>query len=88
MKDHIPKFSFNHSQDASEVLYFILEELCGLSISASNLFMISVRTEVSCDLCYTWSDSVEKVNYLDVPVRSTISEALCEKLKSKIISRY
>ena len=51
---HAP-FNFNSQQDAAEVLQFVIHELKGTSVAASDLISNTIRINVSCNQCFCFS---------------------------------
>ena len=46
-----PAFDLSSQPDAAEILSYILEELCGKSIHASESIIIHIRQMISCTAC-------------------------------------
>ena len=49
------QFNFNSQQDAAEVLQFVIDELKGTSVAASDLISNTIRINVSCNQCLCFS---------------------------------
>ena len=51
-ESHNAPFNFNSQQDAVEVLQFVIDELKGTSVAASDLISDTIRISVSCNQCF------------------------------------
>ena len=60
---HTP-FNFNPQQDAAEVLQFVIDELKGTSVAASDLISNTSRINVSCNQRFYFSAKEEKLDIL------------------------
>ena len=56
-KDRNPAFDISSQQDAAEILSYILEELCGESIHASESIRSHVRQTISCTACQQYTST-------------------------------
>ena len=52
-----PAFDGFTQQDAAEILSYILEELCGESINASESIRIHIRQNISCTACQQYTST-------------------------------
>ena len=60
---HVP-FNFNSQQDAAEVLQFVIDELKGTSVAASDSISDTIRINISCNQCFCFSAKEEKLDIL------------------------
>ena len=70
-----PAFNLFSQQDAAEILSYILEELYGESIHASESIRIRVRQIISCTMCQQYP-STEDSSILQLPVSESIQSSL------------
>ena len=61
-------FNFNSQQDAAGVLHFVIDELKGTSVAASDLISNAIRINVSCNQCFCFSPEEEKLIMLTIPL--------------------
>ena len=80
---HAP-FNFNSQQDAAPVLQFVIDELRGTSVAASDLISSTIRINISCNQCFCFSAIEEKLEILTVPLSPNINSSLSKFLKSEI----
>ena len=52
-----PAFDVFIQQDAAEILSYILEELCGESVNASESIRIHIRQTISCTACQQYTST-------------------------------
>ena len=81
---HVP-FNFNSQQDAAEVLQFVIDELKGTSVAASDLISNTIRINISCNQCFCFSAKEEKRDILTIPFSPTINSSLSKFLKPEIL---
>ena len=89
---HAP-FNFNSQQDAAEVLQFVIDDLKGTSVAASDLTsnaasdLISntIRINVSCNQCFCFSAKEEKLDILTIPLSPNINSSFSKCLKAEIL---
>ena len=81
---HAP-FNFNSQQDAAEVLQFVIDELKGTSVAASDLISNTIRISISCNQCFCFSAKHEKLDILTIPLSPNINSSLSEFLKPEIL---
>ena len=77
-------FNFNSQQDAAEVLQFVVDELKGTSVAASDLFQIP-SNNISCNQCFCFSAKEEKLDTLTIPLSPNINSCLSKFLKPEIL---
>ena len=80
---HAP-FNFNSQQDAAEVLQFVIDELKGTSVVASDLIS-NIRINISCNQCFCFSAKEEKLDILTIPLSPNINSSLSKFLKPEIL---
>ena len=78
-------FNFNSQQDAAEVLQFVIDELKGTSVAASDLISNTIRINISCNQCFCFSAKEEKLDILTIPLSPNINSSLSKFLKSEIL---
>ena len=71
---HVP-FNFNSQQDAAEVLQFVIDELKGTSVAASDLISNTIRINISCNQCFCFSAKEEKLDILTIPLSPNINSS-------------
>ena len=81
---HVP-FNFNPQQDAAEVLQFVIDELKGTSVAASDLISNTMRINISCNQCFCFSAKEEKRDILTIPLSPNINSSLSKFLKPEIL---
>ena len=81
---HVP-FNFNSQQDAAEVLQFVIDELKGTSVVASDLISNTIRINISCNQCSCFSAKEEKLDILSIPLSPNINSSFSKFLKPKIL---
>ena len=81
---HAP-FNFNFQQDAAEVLQFVIDELKGTSVVASDLISNTIRINISCNQCFCFSAKEEKLDILTIPLSPNINSSLSKFLKPEIL---
>ena len=81
---HAP-YNFNYQQDAAEVLQFVIVELKGTSVAASDLISNSIRINIFCNQCFCFSAKEEKLNILTIPLPPNINSSLSKFLKLEIL---
>ena len=81
---HVP-FNFNSQQDAAEVLQFVIDELKGTSVAASDLISNTFRINISCNQCFCFSAKEEKLDILTIPLSPNINSSLSKFLKPEIL---
>ena len=81
---HVP-FNFNSQQDAAEVRQFVIEELKGTSVVASDLISNTIRINISCNQCFCFSAKEEKLDMLTIPLSPNINSSLSKFLKPEIL---
>ena len=81
---HAP-FNFNSQQDAAEVLQFVIDELKGTSVVASELISNTIRINISCNQCFCFSAKEEKLDILTIPLSPNINSSLSKFLKPEIL---
>ena len=72
---HAP-FNFNSQQDAAEVPQFVIDELKGTSMAASDLISNTTRINISCNQCFCFSAKEEKLDILTIPLSPNINSSL------------
>ena len=83
-QSHAP-FNFNSQQDAAEVLQFVIDELKGTSVVASDLISSAIRINISCNQCFCFSAKEEKLDILTIPLSPNINSSLSKFLKPEIL---
>ena len=78
-------FNFNSQQDAPEVLQFVIDELKGTSVAASDLISNTIRINISCNQCFCFSAKEEKLDIPTIPLSQNINSSLSKFLKSQIL---
>ena len=78
-------FNFNSQQDAAEVLQFVIDELKGTSVAASDLISNTIRINVSCNQCFCFSAKEEKLDILTIPLSPNIGSSFSKFLKPEIL---
>ena len=78
------QFNFNSQQDAAEVLQFVIDELKGTSVAASDLISNTIRINVSCNQCFCFSAKEEKLDILTIPLSPNINSSFSKFLKPEI----
>ena len=78
-------FNFNSQQDAAEVLQFVIDELKGTSVVASDLISNTIRINISCNQCFCFSAKEEKLDILTIPLSPNINSSLSKFLKPEIL---
>ena len=73
-------------QDAAEFLSYILEELCGESIHASESIRIHIRQTISSTACQQYTSTEDSPSILQLPVSESIQKSLNSYLKSNFLS--
>ena len=73
---HVP-YNFNSQQDAAEVLRFVIDELKGTSVAASDLISNTIRINISCNQCFCFCAKEEKLDILTTPLSPNIKTLLC-----------
>ena len=81
---HAP-FNFNSLQDAAEVLQFVIDEMNGSSVAASDLISNTIRISISCNQCFCFSAKEEKLDILTIPLSLNINSSLSKFLKPEIL---
>ena len=81
---HVP-FNFNSQQDAAEVLQFVIDELKGTSVAASDLISNTIRINISCNQCFCFSAKEEKLDILTIPLSPNINSSFSKFLKPEIL---
>ena len=69
------QFNFNSQQDAAEVLQFVIDELKGTSVAASDLISNTIRINVSCNQCFCFSAKEEKLDILTIPLSPIVNSS-------------
>ena len=78
-------FHFNSQQDAAEVLQFVIDELKGTSVVASDWISNTIRINVSCNQCFCFSTKEEKLDILTIPLSPNINSSFSKFLKPEIL---
>ena len=78
-------FNFNSQQDAAEVPQFVIDELKGTSVAASDLISKIIRINISCNQCFCFSAKEEKLEILTIPLSPNINSSLSKSLKPEIL---
>ena len=73
-------FNLFYQQDAAEILSYILEELCGESIYASESIRIHIRQTISCTACQQYTSAEDSS-----PVSGSIQNSLNSYLESNFL---
>ena len=81
---HAP-LNFNSQQDAAEVLQFVIDEMKGTSVAASDLISNTIRINVSCNQCFCFSAIEEKLDILTIPLSPNIHSFFSKFLKPEIL---
>ena len=81
---HAP-LNFNSQQDAAEVLQFVIDELKGTSVAASDLISNTIRISISCNRYFCFSAKEEKLDILTIPLSPNINSSLSKFLKPEIL---
>ena len=81
---HAP-FNFNSQQDAAEVLQFVIDELKGTSVAASDLISNTIRINVSCNQCFCFSVKEEKLDILTIPQSPNMNSFFYRFLEPEIL---
>ena len=69
-------FNVHSQQDAAEVLQFVIDELKGTSVAASDLISNTIRINISCNQCFCFSAKEEKLDILTIPLSPNINSSL------------
>ena len=80
------RFNCNSQQDVPEVLRVILDELKGTSTLAADIFCTTIRTTVTCDVCFTSSVTEDKREMLILPPKKHISSSIEQLLQAESLS--
>ena len=80
-------FNFNSQQDAAEVPQFVIDELKGTSVAASDLISKIIRINISCNQCFCFSAKEEKLEILTIPLSPNINSSLSKPLKPEILNQ-
>ena len=75
----------NRSNDAPEVLGYILNNISTTRATTGNLFTTSVSIERTCDSCQNSSISEDSQPILRVPIRSTVGASLREIFRTSML---
>ena len=78
-------FNLNSQQDAAEVLQFVIDELKGTSVVASDFISNTIRINISCNQCFCFSAKEEKFDILTIPLSPNINSSLSKFLKPEIL---
>ena len=81
---HVP-FNFNSQQDAAGILQFVIDELKGTSVAASDFISNTIRINISCNQCFCFSAKEEKLDILTIPLHPNIISSLSNFLKPGIL---
>ena len=81
---HAP-FNFNSQQDAAEVLQFVIDDLKGTSVAASDLISNTIGINVSCNQCFCFSVKEEKIDILTISLSPNINSSFFKFLKPEIL---
>ena len=79
-------FDFNTQQDVAEILQIVLDELKGISSTASHLICNTQITTFSCNTCFCSSVSDENLDVVTLPVSAGIQTSMSLVLKPEILS--
>ena len=80
---HVP-FNFKSSEDAAEVLQFVIDELKGTSVATSALVSNTIRINVLRNQCFCFSAKEEKIGILTIPLSPNIN-SFSKFLKPEIL---
>ena len=79
-------FNLNSQIDAAEVLEFVIDELMGTSLAASDLISNTIRINVSRNQCFCLSANKEKkLDILTIPLFPNINFSLSRFLRPEIL---
>ena len=81
-----PAFHLFSQQDAAEFLPYILKELCGESIHASESIRIHIIHIISSTACHQYTSTEDSPSILQLPVSELIQKSLNSYLKSNFLS--
>ena len=81
---HAP-FSVNSQQDTAEALQFVIDDLKGTSVAASDLISNTIRIKVSCNQCFCFSAKEERLDILTIPLSPNINSSFSKFLKPEIL---
>ena len=79
-------FDLFSQQDAAEILSYILEELCGESIHASESIRIHIRQSISCTACQQYTATKDSSSILQLPVSELTQRYLNSYFDSNFLS--
>ena len=71
-----PAFNLFSQQNAAEILSYILEELCGESIHASEDIRIHIRQTISCTTCQQYTSTEDSSSIFQLPVSESMQSSL------------
>ena len=81
-----PAFELFSKQDAAEILSYILQELCGESIHASESIRIHIRQIISCTACLQYTSTKDSSSVHQLPVSESIQKSVNSYLESNFLS--
>ena len=81
-------FDFNTQQDVAKILQVLLDELKGVSLAASQIISNTQKITVSCNTCFSFSDSEQNLDILTLPVSADIQASISQFLKPEILSSH
>ena len=81
-----PAFDLFSQQDATEILSYILGELCRECIHASESVRIHIRQTISCTACQQYTSTENSSSILQLPVSESIQKSLNSYLESNFLS--
>ena len=81
-------FDIFSQQYAAEILSYILEELCGESLYASEFMRIHIRQIISCTTCQQYTSTEDSSSVLQPLVTESIQISLNSYLKSNLRGEY
>ena len=84
-QSHHAPFNFNSQQDAAELLQFVIDDLKGTSVAASDLISNTIRISVSCNQCFCFSAKEKKLDILTIPLSPNINSSFSKFLKPEIL---
>ena len=67
------------------LLQFVIDELKGTSVAATDLISNTIRINISCNQCFCFSSKEEKLEILTIPLSPNINSSLSKFLKPEIL---
>ena len=68
-------FNFNSQQDCAEVLQFVIDEVKGTSVTASDSISNTIRVNVSCNQSFCFSTKEEAIDIVAILLSPNINSS-------------